>query len=289
MVSRIVVAIVGMLPRGLIKRIGMMQAKSPMLHRWVVGCRRLVQGGDLIIQQGEGAGLKFHPGESNFGYVTGTSEPETQAAMKAHIRSGTCFWDIGCNVGFMTVLGSRMVGPRGQVYSFDPVPKHTQATEHNVQSNNFTQTKVVQMAISDKPGTAKFAVQAIASQSTLIESGMNREGATIIEVRTASVDDLIEHEGFRAPDAVKIDVEGAEVDVLKGMYKTLRKNHPTIILDTHGEHMKCAQLLNEAGYFCATSDHPNKAVEESEYYCQILATWDATRAPSESAKATASV
>lgn len=262
-----------MLPRGLIKRIGMMQAKSPLLHKMVVGVRGWVQNsGALTIQQGPCAGLKFQPGPSNFGYVTGTSEPDTQKAMTDHIKPGDAFWDIGCNVGFMTVLGSLLVGKNGAVYSFDPVPNHTKLSEQNVRDNHFDHAKIFQMAISDKAGRARFAIAEIPAQSTLTEAGMTREGSTIIDVRTASVDGLIQEEGLRPPNVVKIDVEGAEVDVLNGMTQTLRNHRPIIILDTHGEHMKCARILLDAGYFVATSDHPERAVEESEYYCQLLAT-----------------
>ncbi|MBC7785841.1 MAG: FkbM family methyltransferase [Burkholderiales bacterium] len=272
MLSKLFVRTVGLLPRGFIKRIGMMQAKSPLLHRIVVRGRSWIEGGDMVIQQGIGAGLKIQPGPSNFGYVMGTSEPETQNAMKEHIKPGDCFWDIGCNVGFLSVIGARLVGNDGVVYAFDPVPNHTQIAEQNVRANKFTHAKVFQMAISDKVGSAKFAVAEIPAQSTLTEAGFNREGSVIIEVKTSSVDDLIEHQAYTPPNVVKIDVEGAEVDVLKGMTNTLRNHRPTIILDTHGEHMKCAGILAQADYWCSTSDHPDRAVEESEYFCQLLAT-----------------
>src|SRR5271170_2910089 len=239
MFSKLFVAIVGLLPQGLIKRIGMIQAKSPMLHNIVVSCRKLVQKQDMTIQQGLGAGLKFQPGESNFGYVTGTSEPDTQNTMKARIKPGDCFWDIGCNVGFLTVIGARLVGNAGQVYSFDPVPRHAELARHNVESNGFTHVKVFQKALAAANGTVKFAVAAIPAQSTLTADGFAREGATVIEVETVTVDGLIRDQGLRPPAVVKIDVEGAEVEVLRGMAKTLANHRPTILLDTHGTHIEC--------------------------------------------------
>jgi FkbM family methyltransferase len=271
MFSKMFVAIVGLLPQWLIKRIGFIQAKSPMVHNIVVSCRKLVQKQDLTIQQGLGAGLKFQPGESNFGYVTGTSEPDTQNAMKAAITPGSCFWDIGCNVGFLTVIGARLVGSNGQVYSFDPVPRHAELAKHNVESNHLTQVKVFQKALSSSNGTVKFAVAAIPAQSTLTADGFNREGATVIEVETVTVDGLIRDQGLRPPAVVKIDVEGAEIEVLKGMARTLVDHRPTIILDTHGTHIECAALLTEAGYFCSTSADPEKQLEPSQYFCQLLA------------------
>jgi FkbM family methyltransferase len=271
MFSKMFVAIIGLLPQWLIKRIGFVQAKSPALHNLVVACRRLVQTQDLTIQQGLGAGLKFQPGESNFGYVTGTSEPDTQNTMKARIKPGDCFWDIGCNVGFLTVIGARLVGDKGQVYSFDPVPRHAELARHNAESNGLVQVKVFQKALSSANGTVKFAVAAIPAQSTLTADGFSREGATVIEVETVTVDGLIRDQGLRPPAVVKIDVEGAEIEVLRGMAKTMADHHPIIILDTHGTHIECAALLTEAGYFCSTTDHPEKQLEPSQYFCQLLA------------------
>jgi FkbM family methyltransferase len=271
MFSKLFVAIVGLLPQGLIKRIGMIQAKSPMLHNFVVACRKLVQKQDMTIQQGLGAGQKFQPGESNFGYVTGTSEPDTQNTMKARIKPGDCFWDIGCNVGFLTVIGARLVGEAGQVYAFDPVPRHAELARHNVESNGLSQVKVFQKALAAANGTVKFAVAAIPAQSTLTADGFAREGATVIEVETVTVDGLIRDQGMRSPAVVKIDVEGAEMDVLRGMAKTLAEHRPIILLDTHGTHIECAALLTEAGYFCSTTADPEKPLQPSQYFCQLLA------------------
>lgn len=271
MASKIMVKFVSLLPTGLIKRVGFLQAKSPLVHRIVVAFRHMIEGKDMVIQHGPGAGLKFQPGDSNFGYVMGTSEPDTQHAMQINIRPGDCFWDVGCNVGFLTVIGARMVGGNGKVFAFDPVPRHVQITEQNIKANGFTNTRVLQMALSSQAGTAKFGVAPIASQSTLAASGLARAGATVIEVQTQTVDQLIEQQGLTAPNVVKIDVEGAEVDVLRGMAQTLRQRRPIIILDTHGEHMACAKILAEADYFCGTGADPNHQVQESQYFCQILA------------------
>jgi FkbM family methyltransferase len=271
MASKLMVRFVSLLPTGLIKRVGFLQAKSPLFHRIVVAGRRLIEGKDMVIQQGPGAGLKFQTGDSNFGYVMGTSEPDTQHAMQANIKPGDCFWDVGCNVGFLTVIGARMVGSGGKVFAFDPVPLHVQMTEQNLKANNFDNARVLQMALSSQAGTAKFGVAPIASQSTLSASGLAREGATVIEVQTQTVDRLVQQEGLTPPNVVKIDVEGAEVDVLRGMSQTLRQCRPIIILDTHGEHMACAKILADAGYFCGTGAHPDRLVEESQYFCQLLA------------------
>ena len=72
-----------MLPNGVIKRIGFAQAKSPLLHKMVTMGRHWSRTSDMVIQQGIGHGLKFQAGDSNFGYIIGTSEPDTQSAMAA--------------------------------------------------------------------------------------------------------------------------------------------------------------------------------------------------------------
>ncbi|MDP9173953.1 MAG: FkbM family methyltransferase [Planctomycetota bacterium] len=271
MFSELLVRVIGLLPNRFIKRIGFAQAKSPMVHKVVTMVRHWSKTSDVAIQRGIGAGLKFQAGESNFGYIIGTSEPDTQSAMQAHLKPGDAFWDIGCNVGFLTVIGARLVGSKGSVYSFDPIPNHVELTRHNAEVNKFDHVQVFQNAVASSAGKVKFAVAAIPSQSTLVADGFTKEGATSIEVETVTVDQLVHEKGLRPPNVVKIDVEGAEVEVLRGMCNVLRERRPVIILDTHCTHVECAALLTEAGYWCGTTTDPDKAVDQSQFFCQLLA------------------
>jgi FkbM family methyltransferase len=171
------------------------------------------------------------PHEANPGYLLGTSEPYVQRFLAAHLRTGQVFYDIGANVGFLTLVGARAVGRTGRVYSFEPSPDNVVALRRNVGLNRLTQVEIVEAAVADKSGRSEFAIGT--STTGRLATGHTAVENRHVAVRTVSVDDAVNELGFAAPDVVKIDVEGAEGRVLGGMASVISAFHPVILCEIH--------------------------------------------------------
>jgi FkbM family methyltransferase len=157
------------------------------------------------------------------------------------------------------------------VYAFDPGPKHTALVKRNCEQNGFTHVTVFQNAVSAENGVAEFVISPRSAESRLNAAWDGTTGGEKVRVECVALDKFIETNHLRPPDVCKIDVEGAEVDVLRGMMQTLLKYKPVIVCDTHGTHKEVAAVLEEAGYWCGTMEHPDQPLSEAEYYAHALA------------------
>jgi FkbM family methyltransferase len=184
-----------------------------------------------MLTVGVGAGLRLDPGASNPAYATGANELPVQQALAQHLLAGGVFYDVGANIGFLTLIGARLVGPRGRVYAFEPVPANAALVRRNVSLNGFAQVQVVEKALGRHSGRAELALAAYSGGAVLADVGTPPDAAGSISVALASIDDLVEQAGFIPPSLVKIDVEGAELEVLEGMVTTLAKHQPVLLCE----------------------------------------------------------
>lgn len=163
------------------------------------------------IKAGPARGMKFRGGDTA-GYVLGLSEPAVQEAMVAHLRPGDVYVDVGTHAGFLALLGSRLVGGGGQVHCFEPVSGNVRMLERNVALNAATNIRVHRLALGDRDAMARMDVSSYITAS--LAAGSRGE-----EVRVARLDSL---SGLPTIRLMKIDVEGAESEVLDGARRTLR-------------------------------------------------------------------
>lgn len=264
------------MPRSLINRLGVLQAKSSWFGSLVRVGRNWVKTQDMVIKQGQGAGLKFQTGTANFGYLLGTSEPQTQDAIAKYVKPGGVFYDLGANVGFLTVIGAKLAGPRGRVVAFEPLPANAELVRHNAKINGFTNVEVLEVAVSASSSQGRLQLAAEPTQAKLAEDS-GAAGETI-SVEIVSIDELVAQGKIPPPDFMKIDIEGAEVDALRGMERTLKEAQPVIILDTHATHLEVAAFLTERGYWCGTIEKPELPLAEAEWYAHALCVPMARRA-----------
>ena len=136
------------------------------------------------------------------------------------LRSGGVFYDIGANIGLYTVILAKAVGTGGQVIAFEP---GTEANEHlrdNIQANSLTNVRCFQQALGDRNGREKFyRGQGNADSSLMRPPTGAYMGHEMVDV--AEGDRLVESENLPLPNAVKVDVEGHEYAVLRGLSHTL--------------------------------------------------------------------
>ncbi len=217
----------------------------------------LMRNRDLTIMRGVGAGLRFNTVGSAVSFVMGTHDPVTQVALKSLLQPGMTFYDVGANVGFFSVIAARLVGAGGRVVAFEPLPVNARAIRHNAQLNGFTHIDAREQALGGSDGEASFMLSAEPTWGKLTSVGKapdQHTGETVVAVRR--LDGLIEQEGLPPPDVMKIDVEGAELEMLAGAERTLRARRPVILMELHGTNREVAEKLAALNYTAAVLGAP---------------------------------
>lgn len=171
-------------------------------------------------------------------------ETEQTTEMLGTLSAGKTFFDIGANVGYYTILASRLVGPSGKVVSFEPLVRNLSFLHRHVELNNAANVKIMPFAVSSENSILRFS----AGQNSAM-GHLDPSGAGDILVPTVTLDDIVKELGV-APDVMKIDVEGAEVEVLRGADRVLTEARPAIFLSTHSPELRaqCTELLSSYGY-----------------------------------------
>ena len=211
----------------------------------------------IPILQGSAKGIRWIAGSGLHSMWMGLFEIDKQRILQNLPLSGTTVIDIGANVGFFTVLLSRLVGEAGSVIAVEPLPINLDFINRHINLNKMENITVLPVALSDKKGVMKFASSAHNSSAHLSEDGD-------LEVPVVTLDSL---DDFTSPvSLVKIDVEGAEGDLLRGGEIFFKSHRPTILLATHGEVQvkDCRDILTRYGYsmVCVSTDPYGSGCDE---------------------------
>ncbi len=173
-------------------------------------------------------------------YVRGDYERNPVAGLKHYLRSGMVCLDIGANAGFYTLLMARRVGPRGRVYAFEPTVTTFSWLGHNIALNELENVVAENVAVTDRAGLIEFRVgppdlSVYNSISEVVHPGARDGSFERVFVPTITIDDYCATKAIDRVDCVKIDVEGAEFQALKGMQKTLASNEDIVLLVEFGQ------------------------------------------------------
>jgi FkbM family methyltransferase len=190
----------------------------------------------------------------------GTYEAAQTAHFRRWVRPGSVVFDLGAHTGYYTLLSAALTGRRGRVVAFEPSPRNLRVLRRHLHLNGLRNVEVVEAAAAAAEGTAEFALGTGSGTGRLAGEGTLR-------VATTTVDLAAERLGLR-PSVLKIDVEGAELDLLSGSIATLESARPVLFLSTHGAeaHRGCLELLGSLGYESEPIDHADLATA-SEVLC----------------------
>ena len=207
---------------------------------------------EVTVAGGELAGAKvLLDMQTEKDYWLGTYEMNLQQAIRAWAQPGMVAYDVGANIGYVSLLLAKRVGENGHVYSFEPLPGNQERWQKNVALNPNVNVRLIPKAVADKEGETIFWVHASGGMGKLQGSvGKNAEYENKIEVETISLDDFVYKEKNVAPNLVKIDIEGGEVLALKGMQRLLKETKPILLIELHGPEAANATwtVLREADY-----------------------------------------
>lgn len=208
----------------------------------------------VTIAGGALAGLRFRLDlQSEKDYWLGTYETELQAAAARLVHPGDVVYDVGANVGYVSLLLAKYAGPQGRVFAFEALPENVERLQGNLRLNEgLAPVSVQARAVVDGTHAVRFLVGP-SDDMGKAEGSAGRQGIAYgeaIEVAGVCLDDFVYGEGFPAPQVVKMDIEGGEVLALPGMRRLLREARPRILIELHGEQAAHAawEALMAAGY-----------------------------------------
>jgi FkbM family methyltransferase len=183
-------------------------------------------GADVLVTEVEGM-IVGVPGKewrvAAYHAFRGAMEPGLTKYFRSVVTPGAVVVDVGANVGFYTLLAAKLLQGQGKIYSFEPAPRTYAILKDNVQVNGFLELGIIHLyplAVTDKAGKARLAVfNADCGHNTLFDDG---HADAEIEVSTTSLDDILATQD--KVDIVKIDAEGAEPFILRGMTHVIERN-----------------------------------------------------------------
>lgn len=155
------------------------------------------------------------------------------------IKEGDIVLDIGANIGYYALIESKLVGKKGKVYAVEPVKGNFDLLQKNVELNHLANVSMFQFAFGDKQKKSKIFVS---DKSNLCAMNRDAVGGTIVgaqDVCVSTVDDFLQDKPV--PNLIRMDVEGYEYEIIKGMANTLDSNVKILVelhpwrpyLDTH--------------------------------------------------------
>lgn len=205
------------------------------------GLGHLISGISVAIKAGPNEGLRWSIVSAGRGCAEGTFEQAKVETIVRLIRPGERFWDIGAHKGYVSLAASRAVGPEGEVNAFEPSPENLRLLRAHLDWNSIGNVNAIPLALSDFDGECCFGGGSSLSMKL-------NGGDEIVRVRTVA--SLIEHDGMAPPTFVKIDVEGAESQVLRGAGDYLFDPERVVLVATHSKknYEECTAILAGCGY-----------------------------------------
>lgn len=153
----------------------------------------------------------------------GVFEPHVTEVFKRIVRPETIVVDVGANIGWYTLLGSRLAGPRGLVVAFEPEPTSFDLLRRSMEANQFTNIRLHNACVSDIVGTKQLSLYDDRTEDfnqgrhSIVQFGRSKAS---ISVASTTLDTALPQVPKR-PHVIKIDVEGAEPLVLIGMARLM--------------------------------------------------------------------
>ena len=188
--------------------------------------------------------LDEHMGSQVFWY--GSYSLEILRVLERIIVPGMTVIDAGANIGEVSLFVAKRVGPGGRVYSFEPVAELTDRLRRHVSMNGFDNIEVVQSGLSDRAGQAEIYGPAEPFRDGTQHAGLStlyansQRGRSLGTIPLTTLDEFVEMRHLPRLDLVKVDVEGAELPVLRGARAVLAEHRPWLVVEVQQETSEAA-------------------------------------------------
>ncbi len=233
--------------RGAIKKIPFV---AP-LQRWALA--RFLEGREFVhtVDAGPARGLKYPitlPDDK--GIWTGTYELELATAIAAAVQAGDVCFDCGGWRGFFS--GVMALAGAGKVFAFEPLPTNVAQLRKMLALNPDLPITLIEAAVTEQSGELEFVVMPETSMGKLTTSSFqaDNQSGQKIRVRAVALDALLAAGEVPPPSVMKIDVEGAELMLLRGARNLLVTHKPKLFMEIHSRELArdCRAFLEQLGY-----------------------------------------
>lgn len=200
-------------------------------------------------------------------FQTGTYERGTLSVIYSVLKPGDFFVDVGANVGLMTLLAAHKVGPQGKVVAFEPLPEIRELLSASLKINSLQNTYIHSCALGSESSvnTIYRHPEVNRGSASIAWEGSSNQ---MVKIDIEPLDEIL-GKYTQSPTMIKIDVEGWELEVLKGGLNTLKTQpQPVVCVEfsrTHplhgGTHEDMYQLMDSLGYsgYCLARSKAEKA------------------------------
>jgi FkbM family methyltransferase len=223
----------------------------------------------LTMFRGLFIGIKLNVSIKNqLGLVLNSVEPHLQKFLEKNLKKGDTVLDIGSNIGYTSILMSRLVGKDGNVYAFEPMSQNLAILHKNISLNNCKNITVIDKALSDKNGEIDFFTplngEELSMSSMVWGNGIKDWKKQL--VKTICLDDNADLKDL-SPKLIKIDVEGAEGIVVTGMQKLIARSKPSIFIECTEKGREITwTILKTLNYSCFMAQDDKKEVVDLSSY-----------------------
>jgi len=195
----------------------------------------------IPILSGPLRGKKWIAGSHNNSVWLGTYESNQSLKFVQKSGGSKIFLDLGAHAGYYTLL-YKSVNKESTVYSFEPVETNYDFLKKHIKMNNFKKIIHFNKAVADKEGILRFA------RGNSVGGKLSMTGD--MDVSAVKLSRLFDEKIIQFPDLIKMDIEGAEYEVLKDLEPYLRSQMPVIFLSTHGDEIResCLNLMKSLDY-----------------------------------------
>ncbi len=185
-------------------------------------------------------------------YWLGTYETDLQTAVADLVHPGWVAYDVGANIGYVSLILAQKLGDSGKIYAIEALPENLERLRTHVEMNALEpQVRVIPGAVAATSEPVCFLVGPSGAMGKAAGSaGRSDARRNSIKVPGISLDDFVFRDGYPPPQVIKMDIEGGEVLALRGMPRLLVEAHPLILLELHGPEAAhfAWEILTEAGY-----------------------------------------
>jgi FkbM family methyltransferase len=180
---------------------------------------------------------------SGYSFIRGDYEPYKTEAFLKNFSCGNILFDIGAHIGYYSSIAADINDRKGSVYAFEPRPMNIKFFRRHMKINNFQNVNLTEAAAGESDGYVQFD-----DNHGSATGFVSRDGN--IRVRQISIDRMVKDGELPLPDFIKIDVEGGEIELLKGLEYVISSARPKILVATHFPecHKYAENFLNRHNY-----------------------------------------
>ena len=200
--------------------------------------------------------------------IFGATEIHLQEILKKYVTKNAIVFDIGANIGYVSIAMSKIVGEQGKVYSFEAIPETSNKCKRNLELNSCVNVNLTNKALSDQSETIVFRIPDGGETHPMASMIWHSSSKDSVEVEVESITiDTDTRFSSLSPTFVKIDVEGAEGKVIKGMQGLIKRCNPVIFIECSKAGRNVVwQIMKKLNYSCFLAHDLSNEINDFDKY-----------------------